>query len=407
MAAASASTMVTMSNLAAGKTPWSSAREPKTIHLHPWATMPSSVSQLRQMSKTVSMNSGKNEEISSKRMFHTSTHQGKRSSVRKTRWVSASSGQSTPRARGPPAIPGKVEMHEEEVVDGVKLQHGFMNNNDVKIHFVECGDPAGKLVILVHGWPNFWYVWKYQFKPLAAAGYHVIALDLRGYNLSSKPEKLESFVRPAVLSDFLCFIDFFGNGEPAIMVGHDWGSTISWCLAEDYPSKVERVVTVNMGRLTDFSKILTSNLAQLLRSWYIGAFQIPYLAEHAIAYDGCLILREILNTFIPSMPNSDVERHVTAYSVPGAIKGSLTFYRAAARGLWHLPDNKVPVVKTPVTVFWGDKDSFLLPIVAEPSKDTALNARVVHLPQCAHWPMWDDPKLFNELLLETMAEKSS
>ncbi|BFI31763.1 epoxide hydrolase 4 [Marchantia polymorpha subsp. ruderalis] len=404
MAAAAASTMVTMSNVAGRKTLCPSARESKTVDLHPRATMPPSLIQVRQMSKTVSINSGKTKGSFSKRMFQISTHQGERSSVRKIRCVS---GQSTPRARGPPAIPAKVEMHEEEIVDGVNVQHGYLNNKDVKIHFVECGDPAGKLVILVHGWPNFWYVWKHQFKALAAAGYHVIALDLRGYNLSSKPEKLESFVRSEVLSDFVCFIDIFGNGEPAIMVGHDWGSTISWCFAEDYPSKVERLVTINMGRLTDFSQILRSNPAQLLRSWYIGAFQIPHLAEHAIAYDRCLILREICRNCIPSMSTSDIERHVTAYSIPGAIKGSLTFYRAAVRGLWHLPDKKVPVVKTPVTVFWGDKDSFLLPIVAEPSKDTALNAKVVHLPQCAHWPMWDDPKLFNELLLETIAGKSS
>ncbi|KAL2633915.1 hypothetical protein R1flu_005394 [Riccia fluitans] len=304
------------------------------------------------------------------------------------------------------ASAGNIDMGEEDLVDGVTLRHGFLKNNDIRVHFVECGDPTGKLVLLIHGWPNFWYIWKNQFKALSEAGYHVIALDLRGYNLSSKPDDLESYKRSAVLDDIVKFINHFGDGDAAIMVGHDWGSTISWCMAEDHPNKVEKLVTVNMGRLTDFSRILTSNVSQLLRSWYIGAFQVPYLAEATIAYNNCLILRAVLQNSIPTMTDNDIERHVKAYSHPGAMKGSLSFYRAAVRGLWH-QSGKVPVVETPVTVLWGYKDDFLLPIVAEPDKATAPNAKVVHLPQAGHWPMWHDPELFNELLLKTIENKGA
>ncbi|KAL3693822.1 hypothetical protein R1sor_007473 [Riccia sorocarpa] len=401
MVLATVPTRISMPKFAVLNNISTNGRQSRNQRLH-WTVRPSCMHQHHQSSHFLAgpLESGKKNLVSSRTLYVKALPE-----VGRQRWYLSASGAGEPSS----VDSEKSDRHkegEEEVVDGVTLRHGFLNNNDITIHFVEAGDPTGKLVLLIHGWPNFWYVWKNQFKALSDAGYHAVAIDLRGYNLSSKPDSLEYYVRSAVLDDIVKCIDHFGHGDAAVMVGHDLGSIISWSLAEDHPSKVEKLVTVNTGRLTDFSKILTSNLSQAFRSWYIGAMQIPGVAEFAIAYDNCLVVRSMLKNLIPAMTDDDIERHVKAYSHPGAVKGSISFYRAAVRGLWH-PSGEVPVVKTPVTVFWGDKDAFILPIVAQPDKATAPNSKVVHLPESSHWPMWDDPRLFNELLLRTLAETGS
>ncbi|KAL3698413.1 hypothetical protein R1sor_012489 [Riccia sorocarpa] len=299
----------------------------------------------------------------------------------------------------------EVEMQEEEILEGVSLRHGFLDNKGIKLHYVECGDPNGKLVMLVHGFPNFWYVWKHQFKVLSESGYHVVAPDLRGYNLSSKPEGLPSYGRSPIVSDMLAFIDHFSNGNAAILVGHDWGAPVVWCVAEDHPSKVERLVSVNMGRLSDLKRTLRSHPSQILRSWYMGAMQIPYVFEFFLSFNNYRMLKASLKKSNPNMSEDDIERHVKAYSIPGALKGGMSYYRASVRGLWDV-SNKKSVVNAPVTMIWGDKDTYLLPAIAEVDKETVPNARIVHLPECGHWPMWDNTELFNELLLSSIGEKS-
>jgi hypothetical protein len=112
----------------------------------------------------------------------------------------------------------QAEAGQEEVIGECQLQHGEILNGDIKIHYVECGKSDGDLVLLLHGFPNFWYVWKNQFQPLAEAGFHIIAPDMRGYNTSSKPTGVASYGRQPVLSDVVCIIDHFGAGKRAIVV---------------------------------------------------------------------------------------------------------------------------------------------------------------------------------------------
>jgi pimeloyl-ACP methyl ester carboxylesterase len=138
-------------------------------------------------------------------------------------------------------------------------------------------------VLLLHGFPNFWYVWKNQFQPLAEAGFHVIAPDMRGYNTSSKPIGVASYGRQPVLSDVVCIIDHFGAGKRAIVVGHDWGGAVAWALAEDYPSKLTKIVVVNSAHLSVLGQLMWTNFQQLWRTWYILFFQLSWLPEFVMS----------------------------------------------------------------------------------------------------------------------------
>ncbi|CAM6081514.1 unnamed protein product [Calypogeia fissa] len=304
-----------------------------------------------------------------------------------------------------PAVSGSnvtITKLEEEVWEGCNLQHGEMSADGVKIHFVEAGDPAGKLVVLLHGFPNIWFVWRNQFKPLVEAGYHVIAPDLRGYNRSSRFEITKDYGRSAVLPDIEKLIDNFGAGKPAILAGHDWGAIIAWAFAEDYPSKVEKLVPTNTGRLSDFQKTLRSNFRQLLKTWYIGFFQISIIPE---AYFTKLIVKGIksFKSICPGATDEDIKRLLEAFTLPGGAMGGIRYYRAASQGLWNRPDGSVPVVSCPVTTLWGDQDAYNLPIIAETDKEKAPNFKLVHLPKSGHWPMWDEPDLYNKFFLEAIS----
>ncbi|XP_024367427.1 uncharacterized protein [Physcomitrium patens] len=170
-------------------------------------------------------------------------------------------------------IPEELDMERdkeagmEEVVEDCRVQHGELWNEDVKIHYVECGDKNGELVVLIHGFPNFWYVWKRQFLALAESGYHVVAPDLRGYNSSSKPKGIQHYGRCGVVSDMVRIIDGLGGGKPSTVVGHDWGGFVTWALVEDFPDKV-KAIFVNVPHATVFSEAVRSNFRQMRRSCF-------------------------------------------------------------------------------------------------------------------------------------------
>lgn len=295
------------------------------------------------------------------------------------------------------------EVGSEEVVGGCRVRHGELWNEDVRIHYVECGDKNGELVVLIHGFPNFWYVWKNQFQALAEAGYHVVAPDLRGYNTSSKPKDIENYGRCSVVSDMVHLIDELGGGKPATVVGHDWGGFVTWAVAEDFPDKVKKAVIANVPHTSVFSAVVRSSFRQMRRSLYIGFFQLPWLPEWQMGGRGFKGLKVLFSntTFQPL----DIDRHVRAYQNVGALKGAINYYRAAIRGHWSPGPRATIPIELPVDLIWGELDAFLGKELAVIPNTVASNAVIKFLPHCAHWPMWDDPKQFNALLLESLSSQ--
>ncbi|CAK9864819.1 unnamed protein product [Sphagnum jensenii] len=296
----------------------------------------------------------------------------------------------------------------QEVIGECQLQHGEILNGDIKIHYVECGKLDGDLVLLLHGFPNFWYVWKNQFQPLAEAGFHVIAPDMRGYNTSSKPTGVASYGRQPVLSDVVCIIDHFGAGKRAIVVRHDWGGAVAWALAEDYPSKLTKIVVVNSAHLSVLGQLMRTNFQQLWRTWYILFFQLSWLPEFVISCRRYRTLRRVLELGpCRPQPAIDVERHVMAFSEKGAVQASINYYRAGYQGLWGQKPGSKPGTQLPVGIIWGEADQYLINELAEPPEALATDTSIMFLPKCSHWPMWDEPDHFNQLLLSLLSSDTN
>src|SRR5580693_3708879 len=146
---------------------------------------------------------------------------------------------------------------------GVELTEGYAAVGDQSLHYVEAGD--GPLIVLLHGFPEFWYGWRLQIEPLVAAGFRVVAPDTRGYNLSSKPEGFEAYGVDLLADDIRGLIQERG-AESALLVGHDWGGSIAWTVAMNHPEVVNRLAILNAAHPRRLQEGL-HHPSQLRKSW--------------------------------------------------------------------------------------------------------------------------------------------
>ena len=149
------------------------------------------------------------------------------------------------------------------------VTHAYAENNGVRIHYASIGE--GPLIVMIHGFPDFWYTWRNQMVALAPH-YHVVALDLRGYNLSDKPEGGENYAMPHLLGDIQAVIQHLGK-EKAIIVGHDWGGFISWEFATSFPALTERLIILNLPHPRNLARELAHDQRQQETSAYARTFQ--------------------------------------------------------------------------------------------------------------------------------------
>ena len=213
-----------------------------------------------------------------------------------------------------------------------ELEKTFINTNGVRLHVIHAGPPNGPLVILLHGFPEFWYGWRKQIPALAAAGYRVWAPDQRGYNLSDKPPGLDAYTLDELSADVVGLIDAAGC-DRVYLVGHDWGAAVAWWVALKYPQQLEKLVIMNVPHPAVMRRTLQRNFAQLVKSWYIFFFQMPWLPERVIsANQWQTALQAFKASSRPgSFSDADLAQYRTAWSQPGAFTAMLNWYRAAVR----------------------------------------------------------------------------
>ena len=197
----------------------------------------------------------------------------------------------------------------------------------MELHYVEAGD--GPLVLLLHGFPEFWYGWRKQIEPLVDAGFRVVAPDLRGYNLSSKPDGYAAYTADKLADDVRGLIRELG-AESAMVVGHDWGGTVAWTLAMNHPQVVDRLAILNAAHPRRLNEGLR-NPRQLLRSWYFFYFQFPRLPERRARRRHWRFFKRFLRDARPPYTAEELERYVEAWSQPGAATAMIDYYRAAVR----------------------------------------------------------------------------
>jgi len=287
------------------------------------------------------------------------------------------------------------EMFTSAAIDAASgLREGYAEVGDVRLHYVEAGD--GPMVVLLHGFPEFWYGWRRQIAPLVQAGFRVVAPDLRGYNLSSKPEGFRDYTADKPAADVRGLIRELG-AESAMVVGHDWGGTVAWTLAMNHPEVVDRLVVLNAAHPRKLNEGLR-NPRQLLRSWYFFFFQFPGLPEHHARARGWRFFKRFLRDARPRYTADEVDGYVDAWSQPGAEKAMIDYYRAAVR---LGSKQEVRPISAPTLVIWGQRDRYLGPKLAEPHHgDVPYLDRVERLPDASHWVHHDEAERVNELLVD-------
>jgi pimeloyl-ACP methyl ester carboxylesterase len=286
-----------------------------------------------------------------------------------------------------------------ETLGEVELVHRYADLGDVRLHYVEAGE--GPLVLLLHGFPQFWYQWRHQIPALVGAGFRVVAPDMRGYNLSDKPPGVQAYRVELLARDVERLILACGE-RTAVVVGHDWGAVAAWIAAMRHPGRVERLAILNVPHPARSLDGL-SKPRQLLRSSYIFFFQIPRLPEEVIRAGDFALLRSVFRSD-PVQPEAftaeDIERYIEAIAQPGALTASLNYYRALLR----YPGETRALLKrveAPVLVIWGERDRFLSRRLAEPPRLWVPNLmRVKRLPNASHWVAEDRPLEVNTLLLD-------
>jgi pimeloyl-ACP methyl ester carboxylesterase len=286
-----------------------------------------------------------------------------------------------------------------ETLGEVELAHRYADLGDVRLHYVEAGE--GPLVLLLHGFPQFWYQWRHQIPALVEAGFRVVAPDMRGYNLSDKPPGVQAYRVELLARDVERLIRTCGEGT-ATVVGHDWGAIAAWIAAMRHPGRVERLAILNVPHPARSLDGLLSPM-QLLRSSYMFFFQIPRLPEEVIRAGDFALLRSVFRSD-PVQPEAftaeDIERYIEAIAQPGSLTASLNYYRALLR---YPGETRALLqrVEAPVLVIWGERDRFLSRRLAEPPHLWVPNLiRVKRLPNASHWVAEDRPLEVNTLLLD-------
>jgi pimeloyl-ACP methyl ester carboxylesterase len=286
------------------------------------------------------------------------------------------------------------------------LEHSNIETNGVRLHVVQAGPQSGTPVVLLHGFPEFWYGWRKQIPALVEAGCRVIVPDQRGYNLSDKPQGVKAYAMDKLVNDVIGLIDALGY-EKVNMVGHDWGAAVAWVLANQYPERLHRLGIINVPHPEVMKRFLKRDLEQLRRSWYIFFFQLPWLPEAGMRADDWRgAVRALRGSgLIHTFTNEDIEKYKEAWSQPGAMTAMINWYRAALR--YKIPIPTDARIRVPTLMMWGMKDVALSHRMARPSMDYCDEGNLIFFPEATHWVQLDEAGSVNHYVVDFLLDKIS
>jgi epoxide hydrolase 4 len=281
----------------------------------------------------------------------------------------------------------------------LKPRHRTITTNGLCLHAVEAGPESGPLLLLLHGFPEFWYGWRHQIESLAAAGFRVLAPDQRGYNLSDKPRGVSSYSLDLLARDIVGLIDDAGY-DKACVAGHDWGGAVGWWLGVHHPERIEKLALLNIPHPYVMLRTVKKKPVQQKKSSYIAFFQLPWLPERVLrARNWAAMVKTVRKTSRPgTFPDADLVLYREAWSQPGAITAMLNWYRAALRKGPRLTQSSR--VTVPTLLIWGTQDRALLRDMAQPSIDLCDDGRLVFLEEATHWVQHEEPDAVNAMLAD-------
>jgi pimeloyl-ACP methyl ester carboxylesterase len=277
------------------------------------------------------------------------------------------------------------------------MKHERITTNGVSLHVVTDGPKDGPLVILLHGFPEYWYSWRHQIPFLADQGFCVWAPDQRGYNESDKPDGVSAYSVAELAKDVIGLIDASGR-DKVYLVGHDWGAVVAWWTAIHYPERLHKMAVLNVPHPVVMERTMRTSLKQLRMSWYIFFFQLPFLPELGFKRRGGRDMAEAMQRTARkgTFSDEDLDRYREAWAKPGAVTAMINWYRAIFRARPPIPrDTRIRV---PTLLIWGARDVALSRQMAQPSIDMCDDGRLVLIEEATHWVQHDEPERVNQLL---------
>lgn len=288
----------------------------------------------------------------------------------------------------------------------MELEHSYIATNGIRLHVVQAGPKSGIPVVLLHGFPEFWYGWRKQIPALAQAGCRVIVPDQRGYNLSDKPTGIKKYRLDELVKDILGLVDAL-DYEKVNLVGHDWGAVVAWTLANQHPDRLQRLAIMNVPHPAVMRRFLLRDLEQIRRSWYVFLFQLPWLPEMGMKQNDWRGAVSALRGSgkIHTFSNEDIKKYKEAWSQPEAMTSMINWYRAVMRYQPQMINDSR--IKVPTLMMWGMKDVALSHRLARPSMDYVEEGNLILFPDATHWVQHDAAEEVNHYLLDFLFDKAS
>lgn len=283
------------------------------------------------------------------------------------------------------------------------VAHHTAATNGVRLHYVEAGDRSGPIAVLLHGFPEFWYSWRYQIAPLVEAGYRVIVPDQRGYNDS---EKHGPYDRDTLAADIAGLLDVVG-AKRASIVGHDLGGALTWHFGARYPAMCERLVVLNCPHPEMFLRALRQSSVQRRLSWYMFMFQVPFIPERYLVRNNAEPIARAFYTGAVDRTRLD-ERKLAHYraamSKPGAARAAVGWYRAWTReALMRRARGPLPRIEAPTTLIWARPDFALdYDSVVPGTERYVRDLTIKTVDGVGHFCQTEAPERINPLLLEAL-----
>jgi pimeloyl-ACP methyl ester carboxylesterase len=285
------------------------------------------------------------------------------------------------------------------------IRHDYAQLDGVRLHYAECGGGNEELVVLLHGFPEFWYSWRNQLSALGKR-YHAVAPDMRGYNLSDKPPRVEDYRIDLLVEDVIGLIHRLGASKAAV-VGHDWGGGVAWAVAHKYPEHVSKLAVFQVPPAAAWRANIT--FRQWRRSWYMFFFQLPRVPEWSIRRNNFAGLERVFKDTVVRkgcFSDGDIELYKEAMRQPGALTASINYYRANLRRVMfrRRDENNVKRdgrIRVPTLFIFGEQDFAIIPeTVRGVGNYVAAPYREVRIPDSGHWVQNEAVAEVNSVLID-------
>jgi len=294
------------------------------------------------------------------------------------------------------------------------LKEQYVQVSGLRMHCMTAG--KGPLILFLHGFPEFWYEWKNQLDEFSK-DHLVVAPDMRGYNMSDKPDSEEQYRMGYLVDDVLNLADHYSHGKKFVLVAHDWGGAVAWAFAIAHPERLDKLVIVNAPHPGVFGRLLASDPKQQQASQYMLMFRSAQAEQMLSANNYTPLVTAVLGAGLKNgvFTEDDKQAYIKAWSQSGALTGGLNYYRAnrvgppasgqssdaseTPQGSFGVDPSKL-TVKVPTLVIWGEKDTALLTGNLDGLDQFVPQLTIKRIPEGTHWVIHEKPAEVNGYIRE-------